>query len=115
MVAISWRVWTAFDCAAQYEADVKNRLFPSLAAKRRAGFLGSELWCRRHTDDVEFTTMLWFLSSHMAWRALTSDPAVLGIQDALRGMVLRAEQPHEHRVVQPGQFSYRDALQGHLL
>lgn len=60
MIIRVWHGWTTPANADAYEALLKGEIFPGIAAKRVAGYLGIELLRRAVGDEVEFVTMMRF-------------------------------------------------------
>src|SRR5262245_45472642 len=62
MIIRFWRGWTTRANADRYEAVLRDEVFPSIFAKRIAGFEGIQLMRREVGDEVEFMTAMRFRS-----------------------------------------------------
>ena len=66
MIARLWHGWTTPENADTYENLLKTEIFPGIAAKGVAGYLGIRLLRRMRDEEVEFITMMEFDS----WEAV---------------------------------------------
>lgn len=60
MIARIWHGWTKTADAQAYEQMLRDEIFPSIAARKIAGYRGAELFIRDDDDEVEFITLLRF-------------------------------------------------------
>jgi hypothetical protein len=63
MICRVWHGWTTIKKADAYERYLKDELFPRVEKELSPhGYRGFELLRRSQDNEVEFVTMLWFLS-----------------------------------------------------
>jgi hypothetical protein len=63
MICRVWHGWTTIKKADAYERYLKDELFPQVEKELSPhGYRGFELLRRSQDNEVEFVTMLWFLS-----------------------------------------------------
>ena len=62
MISRVWTGWTTPQNADAYETLLRNEIFPGIVGKNIAGFQRIELFRRPAGDEVEFVTVMWFLS-----------------------------------------------------
>jgi heme-degrading monooxygenase HmoA len=62
MIARLWYGWTTPHNADAYEALLKSEIFPGIVARKIEGFLRIELLRAAAGDEVEFVTVMWFVS-----------------------------------------------------
>ena len=60
MIARIWYRWTKPEDAKAYEKLLCDEIFPSIAARKIAGYRGAELLICEDGDEVEFVTLLRF-------------------------------------------------------
>jgi len=57
-----WHGWTTFANADAYETLLKNEIFTGIKDRRIPGFREIQLFRRVVGDEVEFVTIMWFVS-----------------------------------------------------
>ena len=62
MICRLWHGWTTLTNADAYERLLREEVFHGIAARGIAGFRGIELLRRASHDEVEFVTLMWFVS-----------------------------------------------------
>ncbi len=62
MITRIWRGWTLPENADAYERVLLEEIFPGIASKAVAGYLGISLLKRSLDQEVEFVTIMWFAS-----------------------------------------------------
>jgi antibiotic biosynthesis monooxygenase (ABM) superfamily enzyme len=60
MISRIWHGWTTPENADAYEDLLNEVIFPGIAAKNVAGYMGLQLLRRELPAEVEFTTIMWF-------------------------------------------------------
>lgn len=60
MISRIWHGWTKRENADSYQQLLLDEVFHGIAARSIAGFHGIELLRRDASDEVEFTTIMWF-------------------------------------------------------
>ncbi|WP_258052463.1 antibiotic biosynthesis monooxygenase [Mesorhizobium sp. INR15] len=60
MICRIWRGWTSKQNADGYQAVVRGQVIPDIEARNIPGFRHIDLMRHDHTDEVEFTTLMWF-------------------------------------------------------
>jgi len=60
MICRLWRGWTTPQQADAYEEVVRHAVIPGIEARRISGFRHIDLMRRELSDEVEFTTLMWF-------------------------------------------------------
>jgi hypothetical protein len=66
MIGRIWHGWTKPDNADKYERLLKEEIFPGIAEKKVDGYKAIQLFRRSLEDEVEFITIMWFVS----WEAV---------------------------------------------
>lgn len=72
MILRTWRGWTRREDAGEYERLIREEIFPEIESEAGDGFLGAELLRRENGTEVEFLTLLRFVSVDPI-RRLTGD------------------------------------------
>lgn len=62
MITRIWHGWTSFENADAYENLLKTEVLTGIAAHNIAGYGGAHLLRRELESEVEFVTILWFVS-----------------------------------------------------
>lgn len=62
MIARIWHGWTSPEKAGAYENLLKEEIFVTISNRHINGFHKIELLKRSHGNEVEFVTIMWFLS-----------------------------------------------------
>ena len=62
MIVRLWRGWTAPENADRYETLLKPQIFPGILGRNIAGFEGIELLAGDAGEEVEFVTLMRFIS-----------------------------------------------------
>jgi antibiotic biosynthesis monooxygenase (ABM) superfamily enzyme len=99
MIARTWRGWTRPEAAKTYEHLLRNEIFPSIAARRIAGYCGAELFIREDGDEVEFVTLLRFDSMDAVKDFAGSDASKPVIFPKAEPLITRMEQARHYRIV----------------
>lgn len=60
MIARIWHGWTKPGNADAYEALLRERILPDIAARKIEGYRGAHLLRDDRDDESEFVTVLWF-------------------------------------------------------
>jgi len=60
MICRVWHGWTTPANADPYERLLRSEIFAGIVARNIAGFRGIDLLRRSLSDNVEFTTLMWF-------------------------------------------------------
>jgi antibiotic biosynthesis monooxygenase (ABM) superfamily enzyme len=62
MIFRIWHGWTKPENADTYENLLKQEIFPEIASKNVSGYQGIQLLRRQSGDEVEFVTIMQFIS-----------------------------------------------------
>ena len=98
MIARIWHGWTKPGDANAYEKLLRDKIFPSIAARKIIGYRGAELFVRDDGDEVEFITLLRFDSKDAVTEfagAEASKPVIFPKAEAL---IARMEQARHYRL-----------------
>jgi hypothetical protein len=60
VIARIWHGWTKVADAKIYENMLRDKIFPSIAARNIKGYRGAELFIHEDRNEVEFVTLLRF-------------------------------------------------------
>jgi heme-degrading monooxygenase HmoA len=97
MIARVWHGWTTLDNADSYETLLREEIFPGIAAKGVAGYLGIELHRRELSDgEVEFVTTMWFESLDDVRAFAGEDYETAYVPDAARAVLNRFDPTSAH-------------------
>lgn len=98
MIARIWDGWTKRADAKAYEEMLRDKIFPSIAARTVDGYRGAELFICEDDDEIEFVTLLRFDSMDAVKEfagADTSKPVIFPKAEAL---ITRMEQARHYHV-----------------
>jgi antibiotic biosynthesis monooxygenase (ABM) superfamily enzyme len=98
MIARIWRGWTKRADAKAYEEMLRGEIFPSIAARRLAGYRGAELFVRKNGDEVEFVTLLRFDSMDAVKEFAGPNESKPVIFPQAEALITRMEQARHYRV-----------------
>jgi len=96
MISRLWHGWTTPANANHYEALLRTEVFPGIAARGIAGFLGIDLLRRDLGEAVEFVTVMWFesLDAVRAFAGEDYEPAV--VPPEARALLARFDERSVH-------------------
>lgn len=101
MIARTWHGWTTPENADVYEHILYTEVIPGIKALEVPGFLGIEVFRRNLGAEVEFMTLMRFVSRE-AIRAFTGeDPERAHVPDVARRVLKRFEERARHYEVRP--------------
>jgi antibiotic biosynthesis monooxygenase (ABM) superfamily enzyme len=98
MIARIWHGWTKSADANAYEKLLRDEIFPSIAARRIAGYRDAELFIREAGNEVEFITLLRFESMDAVKEFAGSDVNKPVIFPKAEGLITRMEPARHYRV-----------------
>ena len=96
MVKRIWHGWACPENADAYEALVRQEVFPDIAAKGGAGFLGAELLRLALGDEVEFMTIMSFDTLDTIKRLAGEDATLAYVPDRARALLSRWDERARH-------------------
>jgi len=91
-----WHGWTALENACAYEALLRTEIFPEIFAKEITGFQRIELFRRTLVDEVEFMTVMWFMSMDAVREFAGDDYESAYVPDAARKILARFDARAQH-------------------
>ena len=91
-----WHGWTTLGNADAYENLLKTYVFPSIEAKKVAGYRSIELFRRPAGDEVEFITMMTFDSLEAVKAFVGEDYETVYVPDKARAILKRFDQRSQH-------------------
>jgi hypothetical protein len=102
MITRIWHGWTTQENAPQYEALLKDEIFPAIARRTIAGYHGISLLKRKRGEEVEFVTVMWFADLD-AVRGFSGDQYELAVvPPKARVLLIRFDDRSAHyETVQP--------------
>lgn len=103
MIARVWRGWTTPAMADAYESLLKTEIFPGILEKRIAGFLHIELFRRELGPEVEFMTIMWFVSQDAVTAFVGEDHGVSYVPASARSVLARFDERVAHYEVREEQ------------
>jgi antibiotic biosynthesis monooxygenase (ABM) superfamily enzyme len=98
MIARIWHGWTKPADAKDYEAMLRNEIFPSIAARNISEYHGAELFIREDGNEVEFVTLLRFDSMEGAREFAGEDESRPVISPGVEELLTRMEPARHYRV-----------------
>jgi len=98
MIARIWHGWTKSADANAYEKLLRDEIFPSIAARRIAGYRDAELFIREAGNEVEFITLLRFESMDAVKEFAGPDANKPVIFSKAEGLITRMEPARHYRV-----------------
>jgi len=96
MIARQWHGWTTPANADGYERLLRNEIFAGIAARGIAGFRGIELWRRAAGDEVEFVTVMKFVSLEAVAAFAGADYEIAVVPPAARALLSRFDARSAH-------------------
>jgi len=96
MIRRTWHGWATPENAAAYETLVRQDVFPEIAAKGGAGFLGAELLRLNLDDEVEFMTIMSFDTIDTIKRLAGEDATLAYVPDKARALLSRWDARARH-------------------
>lgn len=96
MIARVWHGWTTRASADEYEALLRDEVFPSILDKRMPGFLGIELFRRELGQETEFMTVMKFASPDAITAFVGDDHGVVYVPDSARRVLARFDERAAH-------------------
>ena len=96
MTARIWHGYTTPENAAVYENLLKTEIFPGIAAKHIPGYGKVQLLKRELTDEVEFTTIMWFDSLDSVKAFVGPDYETAYVPDKARAVLSRFDEKSVH-------------------
>lgn len=91
-----WHGWTVPENAEAYEQLLKTYVFPSIEAKKIAGYRSIELLRRDHGDEIEFITVMTFDSLDAVKAFVGEDYETVYVPDRARAILKRFDQRSQH-------------------
>lgn len=91
-----WRGWTAPENADAYEDLLRTFVFPSIEAKKIAGYRSIELLRKDNGDEVEFITLMTFDSLDAVKAFVGEDYETVYVPDRARAILKRFDQRSQH-------------------
>jgi antibiotic biosynthesis monooxygenase (ABM) superfamily enzyme len=98
MIARIWRGWTKRADAKVYENLLRDKIFPSIAARNIKGYRDAELFTRDDGDEVEFVTLLRFDSMDAVREFAGADASKPVIFPGVEELLTRTEQARHYRI-----------------
>jgi antibiotic biosynthesis monooxygenase (ABM) superfamily enzyme len=98
MIARIWHGWTKPADANAYEKLLRDEIFPSIAARKIAGYRGAELFVREDGNEVEFVTLLRFDSMDAVKGFAGADASKPVIYPKAEALIIRMEPARHYRV-----------------
>jgi hypothetical protein len=96
MILRLWRGWTTTDNADRYEKLIATAIFPGILAKTITGLEGLELFRRPVVAEVEFITLMRFVSWDAVKAFAGPDWEVSVVPPAARAVLARFDERATH-------------------
>ena len=103
MLARIWHGWTKRSDAKTYENMLRDKIFPSIAARRIKGYCGAELFVREDGDEMEFITLLRFDSMEAVKEFAGRDETKPVIFPGVERLLTRMEPVRHYRIAIAGE------------
>ena len=91
-----WHGWTTPENANAYEALLQSFVFPSIEAKKIAGYRSIELLRKDNGDEVEFITVMTFDSLDAVKAFVGDDYETVYVPDRARAILKRFDHRSQH-------------------
>ena len=98
MIARIWHGWTEPADAKAYEAMLRSKIFPRIAARNISGYHGAELFIREDGNEVEFVTLLRFDSMEGVKEFAGADESRPVIYPRVEELLTRMERSGHYRI-----------------
>jgi antibiotic biosynthesis monooxygenase (ABM) superfamily enzyme len=98
MIARIWHGWTKRADAKTYEKLLHDEIFPSIAARKIAGYRGAELFIRENGDEVELVTLLRFDSMDAVTEFAGPEASKPVIFPKAKAFITRMEPARHYRI-----------------
>ena len=98
MIARIWHGWTKPADAKAYEKMLRNKIFPSIAARNISGYHGAELFIREDGNEVEFVTLLRFDAMEGVKEFAGADESRPLIYPRVEQLLTRMERAQHYRI-----------------
>ncbi len=96
MIKRTWHGWTKPERADAYETLVRQEVFPGIAARGGAGFLGAELLRLDCDNEVEFMTVMSFDTIDTIKRLAGEDATLAYVPEEARALLSRWDARARH-------------------
>jgi antibiotic biosynthesis monooxygenase (ABM) superfamily enzyme len=98
MIARIWHGWTEPADAKAYEAMLRSKIFPSIAARNISGYHGAELFIREDGNHVQFVTLQRFDSMEAVKEFAGADESRPVIYPGVEELLTRMERARHYRL-----------------
>jgi hypothetical protein len=96
MIARIWHGWTTLENADAYEQLLRSEIFPGILAKKVSGFERIELFRRSDQAEVEFMTVMWFVSLEAVKSFAGEDYAAAYVPEKARAVLAHFDARSQH-------------------
>lgn len=96
MITRIWHGWTTPENAPLYEHLLLTEIFPGIASRNVAGYLGISLCKRELEQEVEFVTIMWFDSIDAVRAFAGEDYQVAVVPPRARAVLTRFDPKSAH-------------------
>jgi heme-degrading monooxygenase HmoA len=110
MISRIWHGWTTPANADAYEALLRTEIFEGIQSRNIAGFMGIDLLRRNQTNEVEFVTIMWFISTDAVRAFAGADHEMAVVPPAARALLSRFDARSAHYDVRERRDSSLDAV-----
>lgn len=102
MIARVWHGWTTAQRADEYEALLRDDVFPGILAKRIPGFRRIEMFRRELDGESEFVTVMWLDSLEAVTSFVGEDHGAAYVPASARRVLARFDERVAHYEVREG-------------
>ena len=99
MIGRIWHGWTKPENADKYEQLLREEIFPAIGAKKVAGYKGIQLFRRPLNNEIEFITIMWFVSLDAVRAFAGEDYEVAVVPPKARALLSRFDARSQHYVI----------------
>lgn len=96
MICRIWRGWTTPENAAAYEDLLRGTVVPGIEGRAIAGFRQIDIMRRDLSQEVEFTTIMWFDDLHSVKAFVGDDHEAAHVPPAARAVLSRFDERVAH-------------------
>ena len=96
MISRIWHGWTSYENADAYERLLRSEIFAGIVARNMDGFLSIDLLRRDQGQEVEFVTIMWFVSLPAVRAFAGTDYEAAVVPAAARALLRRFDARSAH-------------------
>lgn len=96
MICRYWRGWTTYENEQAYQSTLTERVIPGIEAREIDGLVRIEMMKRDLGNEVEFATIMWFISTEAITKFVGEDFEVAHVPAEARAVLSRWDERVAH-------------------